>query len=956
MTVTDTERGEVVSFADKILRRYFCDCDVEFLISTFDPEIVWLGGGENQRAEGSEAVAKAFRDGRGDLAPCRMWGERYVVLPLDGDCILCEGESLLETLPELPVYMRARQRVTFIFRRTDAGLRTVHIHNSIPFGEIQPDELFPTHAAREACRSLESSLSRKDREIELMLSRLPGGMQICYYDAAFTTKWISDGLCRMLGYGCADEYAADTGNCCRGFIQAEDYGPMCAQVDEAFRRGNAYTAEYRVRRRDGSVFWVQDLGRRVRDEDGEEVVYCFISDITQRKEQELQVEKSNREARRQAEFLSALYDTVPCGIIQFATDESHTLINANRMAWEIYGYTREEYFAIASDPFRLVKDQDETRIHRIADALRLGGGAASYTREGRRKDGSTLWINVIMERLINADGEEVIQAVFTDVSEIRRLQREREQVQIMENRSLRAAICTAYPVIMNVNLTRNTYETVIDGDFIMRPGPRGAVDDVVARSSARIDASQREQFESIFQRCAMLERFRRGENELYMEMRELGDDGACHWISAHAIHVDNPFGSDVLAVVLLRLLDEQRSEKARQEQLLRDALAAAKSASSAKSDFLSRMSHDIRTPMNAIIGMTAVAHQTVEDPQRVRGCLEKIDASSRYLLSLLGDILDMAKIEQGKLNIVEAPFCLEEFLEALEAVHTPQALTRSMGLKIRREGPLAARYVGDALRLNQILVNLLSNAIKFTPPGGKVELTVREARRDRERTWLEFRVSDTGVGMSPEFMKRIFRPFEQESPDAARNNVGSGLGLAIVSSLTELMGGSVGVESTRGRGSAFTVLLPFLPAGEELSGAPSAAAPAGTSPLAGRRVLLAEDNALNREIAVTLLELQGLTVDTAENGEQALRAFADSERGRYLAILMDIRMPVMDGLAATRAIRELPRPDARTVPIIAMTANAFEEDRRQAGEAGMNGYLTKPVDMQALLQELQRYL
>ena len=164
------------------------------------------------------------------------------------------------------------------------------------------------------------------------------------------------------------------------------------------------------------------------------------------------------------------------------------------------------------------------------------------------------------------------------------------------------------------------------------------------------------------------------------------------------------------------------------------------------------------------------------------------------------------------------------------------------------------------------------------------------------------------------------------------------------------------MESTRGRGSAFTVLLPFLPAGEELSGAPSAAAPAGTSPLAGRRVLLAEDNALNLEIAVTLLELQGLAVDTAENGEQALRAFADSERGRYLAILMDIRMPVMDGLAATRAIRELPRPDARTVPIIAMTANAFEEDRRQAGEAGMNGYLTKPVDMQALLQELQRYL
>ena len=274
---------------------------------------------------------------------------------------------------------------------------------------------------------------------------------------------------------------------------------------------------------------------------------------------------------------------------------------------------------------------------------------------------------------------------------------------------------------------------------------------------------------------------------------------------------------------------------------------------------------------------------------------------------------------------------------------------------MRRTGPLQPRYVGDALRLKQVLMNLLSNALKFTPKGGKVTLEAGEQRRAEDTAYLRFAVDDTGVGMSPEFKQKLFLPFEQERPDGARNNVGSGLGLSIVYNLVQLMGGALEVESEKGGGSHFAFTLPLGIAADAAAAEAAPAQAAAAQDLSGRRVLVAEDNALNRELAQALLEAHGLKVDVAGDGRQAVEMVRAAGEDRYLAVLMDIRMPEMDGLEAAKTIRAL---GGRTgqVPIVAMTANAFREDRTLAYQAGMTGYLVKPLDIAGVLSELRRYL
>ena len=303
----------------------------------------------------------------------------------------------------------------------------------------------------------------------------------------------------------------------------------------------------------------------------------------------------------------------------------------------------------------------------------------------------------------------------------------------------------------------------------------GNYTDLVEHSLLMIYPSYQEDYRDTFRREEILRRFEAGEREIYMELQQMGDDGEYHWLSMHVIAVENPFNDDVLAIDLVKLLDSQRQEQARQQQLLRDALASANAASRAKSDFLSRMSHDIRTPMNAIIGMTTIGQLKLEDSQVVRDCFRKIDTSSKYLLSLINDILDMSKIETDKMEIAHELFDFKAFAEELNQIIYPQTLEKEVSYEMRHREPLESHYIGDSLRMKQILMNLLSNALKFTPPGGKLGVDIREEKRANGFAYLEFMVWDNGIGMSKEFMQRIFQPFEQENPGNARNNVGLSL-------------------------------------------------------------------------------------------------------------------------------------------------------------------------------------
>lgn len=380
----------------------------------------------------------------------------------------------------------------------------------------------------------------------------------------------------------------------------------------------------------------------------------------------------------------------------------------------------------------------------------------------------------------------------------------------------------------------------------------------------------------------------------------------------------------------------------------------ADAVSQAKTDFLSRMSHEIRTPMNAISGMTTIAKSVLDDRDKTLECLEKIEASNRYLLGLINDILDMSRIESGKLELNYEPVNLSQQLKGLESMFRVQAAQKHLSLVFRngyREGRLLE---ADSLRLNQVLVNIIGNAVKFTDYGG-VTVLVEELEAS-PRAVLRFSVSDTGIGIDPSAAERIFNAFEQAGTDTAAQRGGTGLGLSISRRLVQMMGGTLEVRSQAGAGSEFSFVLTLEYADGEEETEQAAGESESLMDFQGRRVLLAEDNEINREIAQTILEMYGFDVTCAADGREALELFCAGEPGRFDAILMDIRMPVMDGLESTRRIRTCGRPDARSIPIIALTANAFDEDTRKSMESGMNGHLSKPVQIDRLLELLGKCL
>lgn len=763
-------------------------------------------------------------------------------------------------------------------------------------------------------------------------------------------------------------------------------------------------------------------------------------------------------------------------------DEHFTLIWANEFYYDLIGWPKEEYEKAYHNRPDLYYQSDPSLWTELTEtvlaALNAGEGGYQLVTRMRRRNGDFVWVQLSTQfarEYIN--GYQVAYSVMTNIDNLVKIQKE----QSVTYESLPGFVAK-YRIDSDMNLTLLS----ANARFMEYFGEAGESSPLYQRN---IDVNM-----EIILKYG--EEIRKGA-PVHFVISVKARSGQNMYLQVNATCVDWQNGSPVYLAIFIDITDvtelrEMQKKLTEQAEALKDALAVAEHANQAKTDFLSRMSHEIRTPMNAILGMTTIAAAYIDDQKRVEDCLEKIGYSSKHLMALINDVLDMSKISEGKVRIAQETFNLETVVESISSIIYPQADAKGLIFTVPLIDLSETVMVGDSLRLNQILLNLLSNALKFTPAGGTIRLEIRQLQRTEDRMRLRFSVSDTGTGMSGKFLDRLFVPFEQENLGAGQTLGGTGLGMPITKNLVTLMGGTITVKSEVGKGTVFTVELDFqtppdkdrvIPqkqheleslkvliadddrdscihaslmlkkmgilsdwvlTGQEcvnrireshqsgtdydvcladlkmpdIDGVEVArrvraevgpettiiiitaydwtnvevrAREAGvdmflTKPvfastlynallsvtgidravrvpaeknhrpeLAGHHVLLAEDNDLNREIAVELLQMIGITVDWAENGRAALDKFlADGDT--YDLILMDVQMPVMDGYQATAAIRSSGHERAGTIPIIAMTADAFHEDIVKAETAGMNGHLAKPIDPELLYETVAEYL
>ena len=535
------------------------------------------------------------------------------------------------------------------------------------------------------------------------------------------------------------------------------------------------------------------------------------------------------------------------------------------------------------------------------------------------------------------------------------------------------ALSKIYMFNYYIDLDTGKYKEIVGLDYITET--LGETGDAAAAfrqfTNTLIDEKYKEEFRLFVDLDTLAERIGERQNISleYLSIRK----GWCRASFIVVNRAESGLPAQVEFVVENISAEREKELKAREE--LERAYEAANRANASKSSFLNNMSHDIRTPMNAIVGFAAIAGAHIDEKERVQDCIDKISASSRHLLSIINEVLDMSRIESGKMQIQEQEANLRTILHDFTNMIQGQARARDLELAVDLTGLQHEHVYADEGRLQRVLLNLVGNAVKFTPEGGRIDLCVREkplpsvSEGDRadlcaaehlrlSEPYVNYviKVRDTGIGMSPEFLPRVFEVFERERTSTVSQIEGTGLGLPITKSIVEMMGGTISVRSEQGKGSEFTIELPLRLLEEERTEVLEEPLAGVEESLTGKQILLVEDNELNREIALELLTEAGFVVDTANDGQEAVEKMEAAPEWRYDIVLMDIQMPVMDGYEAVRRIRAMEKDWIRELPILAMTANAFEEDRMKALAAGMYDHLAKPIDTAELFRTLNEVL
>lgn len=913
------------------------------------------------------------------------------------------------------------------------------------------------------------ALEQMIQEQKMLMNILKVSVSKHIFDNHFTCVWANEYYYQLIGYP-KDNYEALFHNHPDEYYanNLEGWEQLCTTVAHVLEQGgNQYSIISRMKHEDGSSFWVK-MSSYFTDEyiGGYRSTYTVMTDVT-----DLVQMKNEQEMLMQAMKVS---------VSRHLVDEHYTVVWANEFYYKLIGYTKDEYEALFHNHCdEYYKDDAETwdKIHnRIQDMYAADEKSYELFAPLKIPDGSTRWVKMTGFFTDEyQDGKQLSYTTMVDVTDLMQMQQEKAVAYdnipgfIVKHRILPESICMIDASDRITDIFNVDMDNLASFDVyaVMTPESRA----VIRKNHP----------------C-----FRKGKpfDETICATDKNGRE--C-WFRIHSTCIDSIAGDPVYLTIFIDVTDitqlrELKKKLEERTELLNAALEEAKHSAAAKSDFLSRMSHDIRTPMNAIMGMNKIIATHLYDSNRIMDCVGKIDTSSKLLLSLINEVLDMSKIESGRIVLAEEEVDLAELVQGAVNMIQPQILDKSLVFKTYANHLSHEVVISDMQRLQQILLNLLSNAVKYTPEGGTIQMDISEkAAIKADMVQYEFVVSDTGIGMKPEFLSRVFEPFERADDVKIQAVQGTGLGLSICKSVVETMGGTILVESTYGKGSKFTVTICFrvqeeridekklagltvlvvdddenvccntcgrleelgivaewvtdggtavakveqahaagqdyfavildykmpgldgvgttlqirervgnsLPvimiSAYDLSEQVDAAKQAGvndfiTKPLfrsrlmyklgqfidgcvntaaplpllsgsyVGKRILVVEDNALNREIVTELMLNVRVEADTAENGKEAVDKVAASEPSTYDLIFMDMQMPVMDGCTATIQIRALPREDVKTLPIIAMTANAFADDRQKTKEAGMDDHLVKPIDMEQLQLVLEKWL
>ena len=917
-------------------------------------------------------------------------------------------------------------------------------------------------------------------EVLSLYNNIPGAVFRCRFDAEFSVIDANDGLFEFLGY--TREEFAQMGNAMASVIYPDDLREMTDRLNRQLTHSNTIHNENRLICRDGTVKWISIKAQLLTESGGEQYFYCVFVDITEEKLlQDRMRELYEKELTYFAEMSSS------DGSIQGRMNVTQNRVESYLSTLDIsltstdhtYDESIESLAACVVDAAYGEEIRWSLRREKLLEDY--AAGKTDYHYEFLcRYNGNAFWGSMNFKSCLNPETGDII--VFFYVMDITE--------QKLTERLLKSIAELDYDSITDVDIRRDTYQQVSfnSSEKNLIPWQGEFQKEITKIAEQYMDSAAGNEYlrqlDSGYMK-AMLK-----DQNTYSFVTEMRDEyGNVRVKRFKVFYISRELGR--ICIVRTDVTDIVRGEQ-RQKEELAAALAAAEQANAAKSDFLSRMSHEIRTPMNAIIGMSTIAAKSIGDDEQVADCISKIGISSRFLLSLINDILDMSRIESGKMLLKNEKIPMEDFLCGINSICYPQAASKAVEYECIVDPVLDDYYIGDAMKLQQVLINILNNAIKFTGESGKVTLSASQRSRMKNDAVLRFIINDTGIGMSEEFLPHIFEPFTQESIGTTALYGGTGLGMAISKSIVDMMDGKITVRSIKGIGTEFTVDVKlgiteeeklrhnqkkqnfnfshlktlvvdddvavcesavvtlhemgikaeWVDSGRkavdrirecwargayydmvlidwkmpEMDGIETArqirrivgpdvtiiimtaydwssieheAKLAGVNLLmskpmfksslvsafsralgekeeqeqeaagfdfdfSGKRVLLVEDNAINTEVAALLLTDQGFAVDTAENGRTAVEKVKASDG--YDAVLMDIQMPIMDGLSATVNIRHLSNPDARDIPIIAMTANAFDDDIEKSRAAGMNAHLAKPIEPERLYQTLYDFI